>query len=110
MPACLRWRSCAIISTSAPAAANATLAPRRYCGNAWKTPASGRCCSSASPWSPDSVNPATASFAHDLPRLLQRQARRAGPLGLIVLLHIGLFYLLQSGLMRQAVQTLPQEV
>ena len=41
---------------------------------------------------------------------LWQQARRGGPLGLIILLHIGFFYALQSGLLRQAAQALPAEV
>ncbi|CAN5194810.1 energy transducer TonB [soil metagenome] len=40
-----------------------------------------------------------------------QQFRRLGPLGLIILLHVGFFYALQSGLLRQAAQaTLPKEV
>ncbi|HJV51840.1 MAG TPA: TonB family protein [Noviherbaspirillum sp.] len=38
------------------------------------------------------------------------QVRRAGPLGFIVLLHIGFFYALQSGLLRKASDALPREV
>jgi protein TonB len=38
------------------------------------------------------------------------QLRRLGPMTLIVLLHLGFFYMLQSGLLRQAVQALPNEV
>lgn len=44
------------------------------------------------------------------PLLVWQQARRIGPLGLIILLHIGFFYALQSGLLRQAAQALPMEV
>lgn len=36
--------------------------------------------------------------------------RRIGPLGLIVLLHIGFFYALQSGLLRKASEAIPREV
>lgn len=36
--------------------------------------------------------------------------RRIGPLGTIILLHIAFFYALQSGLLRQAMETLPKEV
>jgi protein TonB len=36
--------------------------------------------------------------------------RRPGPLVVIVLLHLGLFYALQNGLIRQATQSLPHEV
>lgn len=42
--------------------------------------------------------------------LAWQQARRIGPLGLIILLHSGFFYALQSGLLRQAAQALPGEV
>lgn len=39
--------------------------------------------------------------------LLSRQlAQRIGPLGVIILLHIGFFYALQSGLLRQAAQAI----
>ena len=38
------------------------------------------------------------------------QMRRLGPLGLIVLLHIGFFYALQSGLLRKASDAIPREV
>ncbi|KIF82128.1 energy transducer TonB [Noviherbaspirillum autotrophicum] len=38
------------------------------------------------------------------------QVRRIGPLGLIVLLHIGFFYALQSGLLRKAGEAFPREV
>lgn len=52
--------------------------------------------------------PATATIR--TPPVVWQQARRIGPLGLIILLHIGFFYALQSGLLRQAVQALPTEV
>lgn len=52
--------------------------------------------------------PSTAS--RDAPLIVWQQARRIGPLGLIILLHIGFFYALQSGLLRQAAQALPTEV
>ena len=39
-----------------------------------------------------------------------RQVRHIGPLSLIILLHIGFFYALQSGLLHQAVQAIPKEV
>lgn len=45
-----------------------------------------------------------------LPMLLRQQFKRIGPLGAIILLHIGFFYALQSGLIRQATQALPKEV
>ncbi len=38
------------------------------------------------------------------------QVRRIGPLGLIVLLHIGFFYALQSSLLRKASEAIPREV
>jgi protein TonB len=44
------------------------------------------------------------------PLLVWQQPRRVGPLGLIILLHIGFFYALQSGLLRQAAQALPVEM
>lgn len=53
--------------------------------------------------------PATATTRH-VPLMVWQQARRIGPLGLIILLHIGFFYALQSGLLRQAAQALPMEV
>jgi periplasmic protein TonB len=45
-----------------------------------------------------------------LPILFWRQTRRIGPLGTIILLHLGLFWALQSGLARQAVEALPKEI
>jgi periplasmic protein TonB len=46
-----------------------------------------------------------------VPSLLWQQIRRIGPLGAIILLHVGFFYALQSGLLRQATQAvLPKEV
>ncbi len=45
-----------------------------------------------------------------LPFLALRQVKRIGPLGTIILLHAVLLYALQSGLLRQAAQTLPNEV
>lgn len=53
--------------------------------------------------------PATATTRH-VPLMVWQQARRIGPLGLIILLHIGFFYALQSGLLRQAAQALPTAV
>lgn len=41
---------------------------------------------------------------------LWKQVRRIGPLGAIILLHIGFFYALQSGLLRQAAEVVPKEV
>jgi protein TonB len=51
-----------------------------------------------------------ASATRSVPALAWQQIRRIGPLGSIILLHIGFFYALQSGLLRQATQALPQEV
>lgn len=51
-----------------------------------------------------------AATTRRTPLLVWQQARRIGPLGLIILLHIGFFYALQSGLLRQAAQALPTEV
>ncbi|WP_292931510.1 energy transducer TonB [Noviherbaspirillum sp.] len=39
-----------------------------------------------------------------------RQLKRLAPLGVILLLHVGFFYALQSGLLRQAAAVLPREV
>lgn len=39
--------------------------------------------------------------------LIRQQVRKIGPLGLIILLHLGFFYALQSGLLKQAAQALP---
>ena len=41
---------------------------------------------------------------------LWRQVRRIGPLGAIILLHVGFFFVLQSGLLRHAAEALPKEV
>jgi protein TonB len=41
---------------------------------------------------------------------MQKQIRRIGPLGLIILLHVLFFYALQSGLLRQAAQAMPHEI
>lgn len=57
---------------------------------------------------PATAIPTTAS--RNAPLIVWQQARRIGPLGLIILLHIGFFYALQSGLLRQAAQALPTEV
>lgn len=55
--------------------------------------------------------PATAiATSRHAPLMIWHQARRIGPLGLIILLHIGFFYALQSGLLRQAAQALPVEM
>ena len=45
-----------------------------------------------------------------LPALLWRQAKRIGPLGTIILLHIVFFWALQSGLVRQGAQAMPKEI
>lgn len=50
------------------------------------------------------------SSAKAVPLFGWRQIKRIGPLGSIILLHVGFFYALQSGLLRQAAQALPQEV
>lgn len=44
------------------------------------------------------------------PALLWRQARRIGPLGTIILLHIVFFWALQNGLVRQVAQAMPKEI
>ncbi|WP_443113061.1 energy transducer TonB [Herbaspirillum seropedicae] len=44
------------------------------------------------------------------PSALMRQARKIGPLGLIILLHIAFFWALQSGLVKQTVNAVPKEV
>lgn len=41
---------------------------------------------------------------------LWRQARRAGPLAAILLLHAAFFHALQSGLLRRAAQAMPKEI
>lgn len=53
---------------------------------------------------------ATLFSAHAMYAAAWRQTRRIGPLGTIILLHIGFFYALQSGLLRQAAHMLPTEV
>jgi protein TonB len=50
------------------------------------------------------------SSAKTIPMLGWRKIKRIGPLGLIILLHIGFFYAMQNGLLRQAAQALPQEI
>lgn len=45
----------------------------------------------------------------DLLPIAWRQVKRIGPLGTIILLHVGLFYALQSGLLRQVAQVLPEK-
>lgn len=47
---------------------------------------------------------------YSLPILVWHQIKRIGPLGLIILLHIGFFYAIQSGLVRQAAETFPKEI
>jgi protein TonB len=56
------------------------------------------------------VSVPASSSATAVPHLVWQQLRRIGPLGLIILLHIGFFLALQSGLLRQATQALPKEV
>ncbi len=47
----------------------------------------------------------------DVPAVKRWQLfKRIGPLGTIILLHVGFFYALQSGLLRQATEALPEEV
>lgn len=43
-------------------------------------------------------------MASPFPNAFRHTAQRVGPLGLIILLHIGFFYALQSGLLRDAAQ------
>ncbi|MES2537155.1 MAG: TonB family protein [Pseudomonadota bacterium] len=40
----------------------------------------------------------------------RQHLRRIGPLGSIILLHVGVFYALSTGLLRQAAEAIPQEV
>lgn len=54
--------------------------------------------------------PTLSTATRNAPLIVWQQARRIGPLGLIILLHIGFFYALQSGLLRQAAQALPVEM
>jgi periplasmic protein TonB len=57
------------------------------------------------------MNVTSPSLLAGVPSLLWQQIRRIGPLGAIILLHVGFFYALQSGLLRQATQAvLPKEV
>nr|WP_198982946.1 energy transducer TonB [Herbaspirillum sp. ASV7] len=44
------------------------------------------------------------------PSALMRQARKIGPLGLIILLHLAFFWALQSGLVHQVASAVPKEV
>ncbi len=44
------------------------------------------------------------------PSALMRQARKIGPLGLIILLHLAFFWALQSGLIHQVASAVPKEV
>lgn len=54
---------------------------------------------------------ATASFPiYSMSPNLWKQIKRIGPLGAIILLHIGFFYALQSGLIKQAAAAFPKEV
>jgi protein TonB len=46
-----------------------------------------------------------SASAPGIPLLAWQQLKRIGPLGAIVLLHIGFFYALQSGLLRKTAQT-----
>jgi protein TonB len=48
--------------------------------------------------------------ARSIPLLTWLQVKRIGPLGLIIVLHIGFFYALQSGLLQQATQAMPKEI
>lgn len=50
------------------------------------------------------------NHGRSMPRGLWRQVKRIGPVGFIVLLHVGFFYALSSGLLRQATQALPNEI
>lgn len=52
----------------------------------------------------------SAMAMRPLPVLVWQQLKRIGPLGLIILLHIGFFYAIQSGLMHKAAEVLPKEV
>jgi protein TonB len=51
-----------------------------------------------------------SSPAQSFPTIVLKQLRRIGPLGVIILLHVALFYALQSGLVRHAAQAFPKEV
>ncbi|MBC7489637.1 MAG: energy transducer TonB [Glaciimonas sp.] len=45
-----------------------------------------------------------------LPTFVWRQVKRIGPLGAIILLHVGFFLVLKGSLIHQAVQVIPKEV
>jgi protein TonB len=51
-----------------------------------------------------------SSSSATMPAAMRQLTRRFGPLAAIIALHIAFFYALQSGLLRQAAQVLPQEV
>ncbi|WP_225869911.1 energy transducer TonB [Glaciimonas sp. PCH181] len=52
----------------------------------------------------------SSSSSPYLPTFVWRQVKRIGPLGAIILLHVGFFIALKSGLIHQAVQAIPKEV
>jgi protein TonB len=41
---------------------------------------------------------------------IRKQVKRIGPLGVIILLHLAFFYVLQSGMIKQTTQVFPKEV
>jgi protein TonB len=59
---------------------------------------------------PVNVMLSSPSKAPPIISIARQQVKRIGPLGLIILLHIGFFYALSSGLLRQAAEAIPQEV
>ncbi|EIJ48911.1 TonB protein [Herbaspirillum sp. GW103] len=56
----------------------------------------------------NAISPSLMSISP--PSALMRQARKIGPLGLIILLHIAFFWALQSGLVHQVASAVPKEV
>ncbi|WP_299536566.1 energy transducer TonB [uncultured Herbaspirillum sp.] len=56
----------------------------------------------------NAISPSLMSISP--PSALMRQARKIGPLGLIILLHIAFFWALQSGLVHQVASAAPKEV
>jgi protein TonB len=56
------------------------------------------------------MNATSPVLLNGMPFGMQKQIRRIGPLGLIILLHVLFFYALQSGLLRQAAQAMPREI
>ncbi|WP_050461738.1 energy transducer TonB [Herbaspirillum autotrophicum] len=56
------------------------------------------------------MNAISSSYMSSPTAAIWQQARKIGPLGFIILLHIAFFYALQSGLIHQFTSALPKEV